>query len=228
MIEEKSRKELKEELEEPDPFLETIGRMLAFGKQYQQQIVAAVCGIVALALVITGTIYFNNRTEDKAAVLFGKAITAYTALGKDAPAAGLEESKKSFKTIVDKYGSTGAGKAALIYYADVCYTTKNFDEAIDAYTKALGAFDGSGFKNLILNGLAYSYEGKGDYEKAASHFEMIVSDKSAAMVDQALFNLGRIYEKMGKAKQAKETFARLVKEFPDSMYFSLASEKIAG
>jgi len=225
MIDEKSRKEL---LEEPDPFLETVDRMLVFVKQYQRQIVAAVCGIVALALVITGAIYFNNRTEDKAAVLLGKAITAYTALGKDAPAAGLEEVKKSFKNIMDKYGSTGAGKAALIYYADVCYTTKKFDEAIDAYTRAKDAFDDSGFKNLILNGLAYSYEGKGDYEKAASHFEMIVSDKSAAMIDQALFNLGRMYEKMGKAKQAKETFARLVKEFPDSMYFGLVSEKIAG
>ena len=225
MIEEKSRKEL---LEEPDPFLEFIDRMLAFGKQYQRQIAAAVCAVVILALVISGTIYFNNRTEDKAAAMLGKAITAYTALGKDAPAAGLDEAKKNFKNIKDKYGSTGAGKAALIYYADVCFKTKTFDEAIDAYTRALDAFDDPGFKNLILNGLAYSYEGKGDYEKSASHFEMIVSDKSAAMIDQALFNLGRIYEKMGQAKQAKETYARLVKEFPDSMYFGLASEKIAG
>ena len=225
MIEERSRKEL---LEEPDPFLETVDRMLAFGKQYQRQIAAAVCGVIVLALVITGTWYFNNRTEDRAAAMLGKAMTAYAALGKDAPAAGLEEAKKSFKNIVDKYGSTGAGKAALINYADVCYKTKKFDEAIDAYTRALGVFTDSGFKSLILNGLAYSYEGKGDYEKAASNFEMIVSDKSAAMIDQALFNLGRMYEKMGKAKEAKETFARLVKEFPASMYFDLASEKIAG
>lgn len=225
MIDEKSRKEL---LEEPDPFLETISSMMAFGKKYQRQIAAAVCGVIALVLVISGTMYFNNRTEDKAAILFGKAMTAYTALGKDAPAAGLEEAKKSFKNIVDKYGSTGAGKAALIYYADVCYATKKYDEAIDAYQKALDAFDDPGFKNLILNGLAYSFEGKGDYEKSAAHFEMIVSDKSAAMIDQALFNLGRVYEKMGKADKGKETFARLVKEFPDSMYFSLASEKIAG
>ncbi|MDA8404541.1 MAG: tetratricopeptide repeat protein [Desulfobacteraceae bacterium] len=225
MVEEKSRKEL---LEEPDPFLEIIDRMLAFGKQYQQQIVMGVCGIIALALVITGAVYFNGRTEDKAAVMLGKAVSAYNALGKDAPAAGLEEAKKSFKDIKDKYGSTGAGKTALIYYADVCYALKNYDEAIDAYRKALDAFDDPGIKSLILNGLAYSYEGKGDYEKAAAHFEMIVSDKSAAMIDQALFNLGRIYGKMGKAKEEKETFARLVKEFPDSMYFSLASEKIAG
>ncbi|RJP96099.1 MAG: hypothetical protein C4518_00555 [Desulfobacteraceae bacterium] len=225
MIEEKSRKEL---LEEPDPFLEFITRILEFGKQYQRQIAGAVCGVIALALVITGVVYFNKKTEDRAAIMLGKALAAYAAIEKDAPPAALEESKKNFKDIMDKYGSTGAGKAALIYYADTCYSTKNFDEAINAYTKALDAFDDPGLDNLILNGLAYSYEEKGDYEKAASYFEMIISDKNAAMVDQALFNLGRMDEKMGKPDQAKEAFARLVKEFPDSMYFSLASEKIAG
>lgn len=225
MNEEPSRQEL---LEEPDPFLVFVGRALEFGKQYQRQIVAAVCGIVVLAVVASGAVYFNNKTEDKAALLFGTAVTAYTALGKDAPADALETSRKSFKAIVDKYRSTGAGKAALMYYGDVCFALKQYDEAIDAYTKALDAFGDSGFKNLILSGLAYSYEGKGDFEKAAAHFEKIANDTSAAMIDQALFNLGRLYEKTGKVDKGKETFARLVKEFPDSMYFGLASEKTAG
>ena len=41
---------------------------------------------------------------------------------------------------VDKHGSTGSGKAALMHYADLCYLTKNYDEAIKAYNQALDEF----------------------------------------------------------------------------------------
>lgn len=235
MSEEKSRKEL---LEEPDPFLVFIGRMIQFGKQYQKELLTAVTLFLLVVIVVSGLVYFKNKAEDKAAVMLGNALAKYTAILQKDPNiinpkpptfAEYEEVKQGFKIIVDKHGSTGSGKAALMHYADLCYLTKNYDEAITSYNQALDAFgDKSEFKSLILNGLAYSYEGKKDYDQAVVYFEMIASDDNAIMKDQAFFNLGRIYESNGKMKLMKDAYSRIVSEYPESMYFELAKEKVAG
>lgn len=226
MSEDLSRKEL---LEEPDPFLVFVGRMLEFGKKYQKEIVAAVGAVVALAIVITGVVYYKNQTEDRAAVLLGTAMNKYNAVKKgDTAQAAYEEVKKEFKTLADKYRSTGAGQAALLQYADLCYLTKNYDDAIAGYEKALDALGNTEFRTMILNGLAYTWEAKEDYAKAAGYFEKIVADDAAVSKDQALFNLGRMYGKLGKMDKEKEMYARLVNDYPDSLFFDLASEKITG
>jgi len=226
MTEDLSRKEL---LEEPDPFLVFVGRMLDFGKKYQKQIVATVGAVVALAIVITGVVYYKNQTEDRAAALLGKAMAKYNAVKKgDTAPAAYEEVKKEFKALTEKYRSTGAAKAALMQYADLCYLTQNYDEAISGYEKALDALGDTEFRTMILSGLAYAWEGKGDYEQAAGYFEKIIAEETAVSKDQALFNLGRIYGKLGKMDKEKEMYARLVKDYPDSLFFDLASEKIAG
>jgi tetratricopeptide (TPR) repeat protein len=226
MSEEKSRKEL---LEEPDPFLVFVGQMMEFVKKYQKQLIASIGTVVAVAIVITGVLYFKNQSENRSAMMLGNAIAKYNAIKKDESSfIAYEDVKKDYKNIVEKYGSTGAGKIALMQYADVCYLTKNYDEAIKAYNKAMDALGKTEFKTIILSGLAYSYEGKEDYEQAAKYFEMIASDGAAVMKDQALFNLGLMYGKLQKPEQEKAAYARLVSEYTNSMYFDLASEKVAG
>jgi len=235
MSEERSRKEL---LEEPDPFLVFVGRMMEFGKTYQNQIVAAVATLLIVVVAIYGVIYFKNKAEDKAAVMLGNALAKYSSilyrdpniLNPEAPTfVEYEDVKKNFKKIVDKYSTTGSGKIAVVHYADLCYLTKNYDEAIKTYNRALNAFgDKTEFKSLILNGIAYAYEGKKDFDKALTYFEKIASDEDAVMKDQAFFNLGRIYESLGKVKLMKAAYNRIVSEYPDSMYFDLAREKVAG
>jgi tetratricopeptide (TPR) repeat protein len=226
MSEDQSRKEL---LEEPDPFLVFVGQMLEFVKKYQKQIMASVGAVVAVAIVITGVVYYKNQSEDRAAMMLGKEIAKYNAIKKDESSfIAYEAVKKNFKNISEKYGSTGAGKAALLQYADLCYLTKSYDEAIKVYNQALGVLGKTEFKTMILSGLAYAYEGKEDYEQAVKYFEMIAADDAAVSKDQALFNLGRMYGKLGKPDLEKEAFSKLVVDYPGSMYFDLASEKIAG
>lgn len=226
MNEDLSRKEL---LEEPDPFLVFVGRMMDFGQKYRKEILSAVGAVVALAIVISGVVYYKSRTEDRAAALLGKAMAGYNAVKKDdtAPAA-YENLKRDFKSIADKYGSTGAGKFALLPYADLCYLTGDHDAAIKGYEEALDALGGTEFRTLILSGLAYAWEGKEDYEKAAEYLEKIVAEETAVGKDQALFNLGRVYGKLGKADKEKEMYSRLTQDYPDSLFFDLAREKIAG
>lgn len=235
MAEEKTRKEL---LEEPDPVLVFMGRMLSMVKKYQQQIVLAVMAVFIVVVVISGMVYFKHQTEEKASVMLGKAMEKYNAIVRNDPnvinpkepsVAQCDDARKSFKEIIDKYGSTGAGKAAILNYADLSYLAKDYDEAAKSYEKALNELGGQPeLKNLILNGLAYSYEEKQDLDNAAKYFDMIVSDNSTLMKDQALFNLAQIYEKQGKTDKAKEAYQKIASDYPNSMYSQLAKDKIAG
>jgi tetratricopeptide (TPR) repeat protein len=235
MAEDKTRKEL---LEEPDPFLVFIGRALAFVKKYQQQIIMAVMAVFIVLVAVSGMVYYHRHAEEKAAAMLGSAISNYNTLlrkdpnilnPKEPSAEEYEKAQKAFQEIMEKYDSTGAGKAALLHYADLSYRAKKYDDAIQSYEKALNLFvEQPAFKNLIFNSLAYAYEAKEDAENAAKYFNMIVADESSVMKDQALFNLGRMYEKLGKKDQQTEVYKRIIAEYPNSIYFQLAKEKIAG
>lgn len=227
MAEEKSRKEL---LEEPDPFMVFVGKAMTFVKTYQQQIIMAVIAVVLVALVIFGVIHFRQKSEDRAAALFGKAVVKYHGAmqSKSKPDfAAYEEVKADFRAVIDQYGSTGAGRAALIKYADICFEMKQYDEAIDAYQKALAAFkDQNDFTGLINNGLAYAHEARGDMDEAEKYFNRVLADPHAVAKDHVLFNLARIYEKQGRTDQRAEALKRLVTEYPESIFYQPAKEKM--
>lgn len=225
MAEEKSRKEL---LEEPDPFMVFVGKTMTFAKTYQQQIIMAVIAVVLVALVFFGVIYFRQKSEDRAAALFGKAVVKYQGVMQSKPGfAAYEEVKADFRAVIDQYGSTGAGRAALIKYADICFEMKQYDETIDAYQKALAAFtDQNDFTGLINNGLAYAYEARGDMDEAEKYFNRVLADPHAVAKDHVLFNLARIYEKQGRTDQRAEALKRLVTEYPESIFYQPAKEKM--
>lgn len=225
MAEEKSRKEL---LEEPDPFMVFVGKAMTFLKTYQQQIVMATIAVVLVALVVSGVFYFRQKSEDRAAALFGKAVAKYQGiLQKKSGFEAYEEIKGDFAAIIDQYGSTGAGQAALITYANVCFEMKQYDEAIDAYKKALAAFKDRGdFAGLIHNGMAYAYEAGGDMDAAEKYFNLVLADPHAVAKDHVLFNLARIYEKQGRAEQRTEVLNRIVTEYPESIFHQTAKEKM--
>ncbi len=226
MSDEKSRKEL---LEEPDPFLVFVSRAMEFGKKYQKEIVTAVGAVLAVVIVLSGVLYYKSHTEERAAIMFGNAIAGYNALKTgEAGTAAYEAVKTDFKDIIEKYGSTDAGKSALLQYGDVCFQMKDYDAAIAAYEQALDEMENTAFKSMILNGLAYAWEGKNDFKQAVAYFEKIADDEDGTARDQALFNMGRLYAKTGEPEKAKAAFQKLVSEFPDSMYADLAGEKIAG
>ena len=217
-------------LPEPDRIEIYAKCILEFIKTNQTAIAVAISALVLAALVISGVIYFQNRAEEKAQTMLGKAISqAEAAQRSNSPEAIYEQVKPKFEEIIKKYGSTAAGKAALLKYADIAYQTSDYDTAIEMYQKALDAYDNNGeLKSFILNGLAYSYESKDDYKQAAEYFNRIVNDKSSVMKDQALYNLGRIYGKMGESEKQQDAYNRIVSDYPDSMYYQLAKEKLAG
>ena len=72
------------------------------------------------------------------------------------------------------------------------------------------------------------YQAKKDYQAAANHFEKIVSEPDVPMKDEALFNLGEIYEKLGNTEKSQAAFKKILSDYTDSIYIEVVKERIAG
>lgn len=222
----KSRKEL---LKKTDEFITFTGKLIRFIADYQKQIFYILCAVVAVALVIIGYQFFAQRSEAKAFSMLEKTMAKYEARKK---ATSADEAYRNvsgeFQRIVEKYGGNAAGKLARVSYANISYNAGDYQKAIELYKPALNDFkDHPLVYNFILSGLGYAYQQMGDDRNAAMYFEKVASTDSSIR-DEALFNLGLLYESLGDRNKSYQAFQQILSNFPNSMYFDIVEEKLSG
>ena len=217
-------------LKEPDEFITFSSKMITWLTTYKQQAIAG--GVVLVVLLAATALYqtYTRHAENRVSTLLSESMDHYeTAMkGKD-PVKAYQAVEKSFSRILDDYSSQPMGKIAALEFADICYRAGEYDKAISLYKSVQERFESEPFyKNLILSGLGYAYEGKKDYKSAATYFEMLTDSADPSMKDFSLFNLAAVYEKMGNKEKSKALFARIPAEFPNSIYAEVAKEKSLG
>ncbi|MGM0454389.1 MAG: tetratricopeptide repeat protein [Thermodesulfobacteriota bacterium] len=222
-----SREEL---LEQPDAVTLYLQQFAEFIRRYQKQLIVAGVVFVILVLAASGGVYYVNKAEDEASAMLGRAMDRYESVqAQNGDPAAYEALKKKFKTVMDQYGFTDAGEMARVQYASICYESGEYEKAVEAYETALDEFGGNPqFNDMIVTGLAYAYQATGDYDNAVKYFEKVAEDESAVTRDQALFNLGQLYGRLGKTEQSRKTYEKIVSEFPDSIYVEPAKMELAG
>ena len=220
----------KRDLNQPDEFISLWSRVFEFISEYKLIFSSVLGVIIAVILVIMGMVYLTNKSEDKAFALLQQAITNYQEkLETSTPEKAYLDVKKDFQLILDKYKNRDSGKLAGFMYANICYRGKDYDKAIELYNKSLANFNDDRFiKNLILNGLGYAYKAKKDYETAAKYFEIIASNPDYAIKDEALFNLGELYDAMGDHDKSITAFKKILSDYSGSMYIDIVKERVTG
>ena len=220
----------KRDLNEPDEFISFWTKLFELISEYKLIFSSALGVMVVVIIVIMGIIYFTKKSEDKAFVLLQQGIINYqTELKTNTPEKAYLDAEKDFQRIMDKYSNRYGSKLAVFFYANMCYTANNFDKAIELYKKSLINFNDELFlKNLILNGLGYSYKAKKDYKTAAQYFEIIASDTDYKIKDEALFNLGELYAAMGDHDKSTSAFKKILSDHSDSMYIEIIKERVTG
>jgi tetratricopeptide (TPR) repeat protein len=222
----KSRKEL---LKKPDEFITFTGRAIRFVSDYQKPISYALCAVLAIVLIVFGYRFFAQRAEAKAFSMLKQTMTKYEAHKKETSAdEAYKKVAEELQTIVAKYGGNAGGKLARASYANISYNAGEYNKAIELYKQSLDDFkDHPMVYNLILSGLAYAYGQLGDNSNAVTYFEEIISSKNSGNRDEALFNLGVLYEKLGDTDKSHEAFKQILSGYPNSMYFDIVEEKLA-
>jgi tetratricopeptide (TPR) repeat protein len=222
----KSRKEL---LKKPDEFITLTGRAIQFASVYQKQVSYGLCVLVAAALFVFGYRFFAQRAEIKASALLEQTITNYEANKKaSSPQEAYRKASEELQRLVEKYGSNAGGKLARVHYANISYDAGDYHKAIELYKDSLNDFkDNPLVYHLILSSLGYAYEGIEDDRDAAKYFEELSSAADSGIRDEALFNLGLLYEKLGDSANSRKAFQEIISNYPKSMYFDIAQEKLS-
>jgi tetratricopeptide (TPR) repeat protein len=135
-----------------------------------------------------------------------------------------------FAEIAEKYSNTPQGNIAK-HYAGICYLNLgDKDKALDylsQYKETQGA------PSTIINAQNYGLRGdllvdKGEYDKAIDMYKKAVAaGDNALTAPRFLKKLGTVYAKLGRNKEAGDTFRQITDLYPSSME-ARDAEKFAG
>jgi tetratricopeptide (TPR) repeat protein len=222
----KTRKQL---LKEPDEFITFTGRAITFVSGYQKQISYMLCTIVAVALFFFGYRFFAQRAETKAFTLLGQTQSKYDTLIKtSSETAAYSQVSEAFQSIIKKYGGNAGGKLARVIYANISYDARQYEKAIALYKQSLSDFKDDKFVyNMILSNLGHAYQRVEDGQNATAYFEKAASATDSPIREEALFNLGLMYEKLGEAAKGQKTLQEILNNHPDSIYFDMVEEELS-
>ncbi len=222
-----SRKQL---LKEPDRFITTSGKLIAYARDHRKPLLIGAGILVVLLLIALTVRQISSRNERLASQRVEEALTTYAAALKDTDTqTARDRVKPAFDDLFSRYGNKNAVKIARIVYGDMCYKAGDAKAAIDMYTAALKDYaEVPALKNIVLNGLAYAYLLNADDAQSIRYFEMITESGEKTLQSGALFNLAWLYDATGDPAKSTASYQRLLTDFPDALYSALAKEKIHG
>ncbi|MEJ2220109.1 MAG: tetratricopeptide repeat protein [Desulfobacterales bacterium] len=225
----KKKKTRKQLLKEPDEFITLTGKAISFVTEYQKQISYTLYALVAVALIFFGYRFFAQRAETKAFALLGQTQSKYETLIKTSSETEVySQVSDAFQSIIKKYGGNAGGKLARLIYANISYDARQYEKAIALYKQSLSDFKEDKFVyNMILSNLGHAYQRVGDEQNAAAYFEKAASAADSPVREEALFNLGLMYAKLGEAAKSQKTLQEILDNHPDSIYFDMVEEELS-
>jgi len=211
-----SRKKL---LKEPDEFISTTARTIQFFQTYQRQILRSAIIVLIAVAVVAGGFYYLRWQEGKALAVQDEAMKLYQEAYRSSLENPATEKKEDFKKALDKFQESLSvykwGRTAQIselYLGNCYFGLKDYDQAQAAYSRCL---EGP-FRPLALNGLAYAFEAKGDYNKALENFQKSADDRDNPFQLESMLGEARCYQALNQKPKALEIYQKALTKFPKS------------
>ena len=209
----------RKELRQPDEFETLTGQAVAWVRGNPQILLGVLAAVVVAALA--GVLFGRMRAarQEAAAVDFGTAHTAFEA-GKFAQAAD------AFATLAREHPRTSSGRLAGLYRAHAVARQGDPAAAATAYGEYLATSPEPAYlRQAALTGLAQAKEASGDTAAALEAYLQAGALEGPYRTD-ALLGASRLQEATGHADQAREVYARLLKEAPDPRLRELLLAKL--
>ncbi len=212
----------------PDAFQEQGQRLVDQVASHPYFIIGTVAFvIVAVILSIAVSNWLRERREAKAMLFAEAALLWEEAAARPGDVDKVKRAVEKFGAAAERTADSFMGDVAFFYKAKGHYRLKEFDTAIALFRRLqdssripaevrFGAYEGE----------AYCHLDRGDHAAAALVWERYLTlSGGISYRDFALYYAGRTYELMNDATRAREYYAKLKAEFPESPLVSKASER---
>jgi tetratricopeptide (TPR) repeat protein len=207
--------------------------------------VLAILGSIVVAGLLYGIYTVVDRSDNtKASAAYAAALRVWEAPIKaaaddasgDAPKADATPSFKDatarakaaqeqFLAVASEHRGTGAAALAWLSAGHAALKLGDNDAAAKAYDAFLFASkDADPLRFAGYAGLAAALEGKGDVTGAIAALEKLVALSDKVGEEDALLQLGRLFQKQGDVQRARVSLERLKTEFPESSLKTRADE----
>jgi tetratricopeptide (TPR) repeat protein len=211
----KTKKIIKKKLKEPDEFITLTEKTYLFITHHSKPIAAV--GILVLILILS--IFFfqkwEKKNEEKAYQMFNLAVETYQMVSTPSREGSPQEYKnvlEKFNEAITNFPRTSSGRLSILYKGNIYLRLGEFEEAIKTYESFIKkAGKEKIYRAFAMEGLAYSYEGKKDYEKALNAYQKIIDLGEHFQLANAYLGMGRCYEKLAKKKEAIENYKAFLK-----------------
>lgn len=202
-----TRKEL---FKEPDQFLSATQKISLYASQHGTNLIIGTGIIVVLFALLAGYRYNQQVKSLRMESLYFKMVKIHDQkLGKDSQGTASELEK-----LLGQFSDGPQQVRASLLLAEEYFRNEHFDNAIALYTEILQQAEAKDLsRQLARVGLAYSYEGKKDYEKAIDIYKSLVNASDGFPLFDVYIGLARCYELNNDKKNALLTLREVESKF---------------
>ena len=183
--------------------------------------------IVIVALLVAGWFWNERRTARQSSELLAQGIGRFTQAqaGGFSDSTQLGEALDFFDRVHGSAGGSSTGQLALYYQGVTLQKLGRTDDAISSLESVQLGEDASPTLGAAKALLADLLVEAGQTDRAIELLVEVASrSESAFPPEMALLQLGRIYHAQGNGEQARESWTRVVDEYPQSPAASRASQ----
>jgi tetratricopeptide (TPR) repeat protein len=219
---------------------EVLGKGIHYAEDHARTLAISLATAVGLALVGAGiwawTSSRNGHANEALAAALRVAESDVVATGAkpddpDRPSFASESARRDraeqlFRDLLDRYGSTGPGRSARMYLAEIAAQKNDLATARKLWEEYLGddARSPLGVAAQVNLFALDRQEGKGA-ELAERLKKMLEQTEKPLPDDLVLYQLALTYDQLGRPADAKAAYRRIVDEHPQSPYLSVAQQK---
>lgn len=213
-----------------DKFVDEVGVLSEMARSNARNLAFAGAGALLLVALIGGYFYYRSNREQAAQSKLGEAIATIDSPlkvdGQQIPNAQFKtetekntKAEQQFKAVNHDYAGTDAADVADLYLARLAATRGD----VAAARPKLQGFIDAHSKDVLASSARYSlYQLRidgGEPAKVATELEQQLSGGEQLLPpDSILSLLAKAYQVQGNSQKTRETFRRIVTEYPDSPY----------
>lgn len=197
-----ARTPLRKHLKEPDEFVSFTRRAILFVQTHSLALVLAAGTVAVIAGALVGWQWYARSQEAEASLPLAQSEQRFLAARQSGRAEELEAALKTFQEIALQYRRTYAAGYALLLSGDALYALGRYDQAVKTYQSLLEQSALPELRALAHLGLGYSWEAKGEWQRALAAYQASAEAAIPAVRREALLGSGRTYEALKDPKKA--------------------------